>query len=373
MEKWVGQDVPKLGFGLMRLPTLADNTIDLEQVSRMADAFIKAGFTYFDTAYGYHNEQSEPTLRKAVVERYPRESFLVATKMPPWHVKTAEDLPRLFDTQMERTGAGYFDYYMLHALNANTIAKMEEVDAWGFMRKKKEEGLVRYIGCSYHDSAAVLDDLLTKHPELDFVQLQINYADWESDGVQSRLCYETVRKHGKSVIVMEPVKGGALAAMSPQARAAFEARRPDDSVASWALRFAASLDGIVTVLSGMSDMAQMQDNIRTMKDFEPLSDADRQTIEEVRQILAATPTTPCTDCKYCIENDQCPSRIPIPAIIAQDNSRRLYHRVDKGHYRMITGGKGKASDCIRCGNCESRCPQHLPIISLMESCAEIFE
>lgn len=373
MEKWLGQDVPKLGFGMMRMPALADGAIDMQQVCRMVDAFMKAGFTYFDTAYGYHNERSELTVRQALVERYPRDAFLLATKLPPWHIKAAADMQRLFDTQLSRTGAGFFDYYLIHAVGASHLKLLDEVDAWGFMRAKKEAGLARHIGLSFHDSADVLDDILTKHPEMEFVQLQINYADWEDEGVQARLCYETARKHGKPVIVMEPVKGGLLATLTPQARAILEAVRPDMSVASWAMRYAASLDGVITVLSGMSDEAQMADNLRTMADFQPLTDADRAAIAQVQKLLAETETIPCTDCKYCIESDGCPSSIPIPSIIRVDNRRRLYGQVDRHNYNAITKDKGKASDCIRCAACEGRCPQHLPIISLMEACAAVFE
>lgn len=372
MANWLGSDVPKLGFGMMRMPMLGDQ-IDIEQVNEMVDAFMDAGFTYFDTAYGYHNEQSELTAGKAVVARYPRDKFILATKLPLWHIKEKGDLERIFATQMERTGAGYFDYYMLHAFNKSYFDKLDEVDGWGFMRKLKADGKARHIGLSFHDTAEVLDKILTDHPEFEFVQLQINYADWDSDRVQSRLCYETARRHGKSVIVMEPIKGGALAAMVPAAREAFAAARPDASVASWAMRYVASLDGIITVLSGMSNREQMQDNIKTMRNFEPLTDADRKTIAQVQQIMAETPTTPCTDCKYCIESDGCPQNIPIPSIIAADNKRLTYDIVDKGQYSMVTRNHGKASDCIQCGACESRCPQGLPIIELMQKAAEVFE
>lgn len=373
MEKWLGADIPKLGLGMMRLPLTGEGTIDLEQVKRMVDLFLKAGFTYVDTAYGYHNEQSEGAVRQALVARYPRDAYLLATKLPLWHIKQKEDMQRLFDTQIERTGVSYFDFYMLHAYNASYRAKLDEVDAWGFMRGLKADGKARHIGLSFHDSADVLDEVLTAHPELEFVQLQINYADWDDPKVQSRLCYEVARKHGKSVVLMEPVKGGALAAMPEAARALFAAARPDASVASWAMRFGGSLDGLITVLSGMSSVQQMEDNIRTMQRFEPLTDADRGVIDQVRQVLAAMPTTPCTDCKYCTESGGCPQDIPIPGIIANDNRRRIYDTVDFGQYAMLTRGHGKASDCIQCGACEGRCPQHLPIIELMASCAGIFE
>lgn len=371
MEKWLGENVPKLGFGMMRMPMLGEGTIDVAQVTRMVDEFMQAGFTYFDTAYGYHGEQSEVVVRQAIVERYPREKYLLATKLPLWHVKEKADLQRLFDTQLARTQAGYFDYYMMHAFNASYFDKLDEVDAWGFMRGLREKGLARHIGLSFHDRADVLDRLLSAHPEFEFVQLQLNYADWDDAKVQARLCYEVSRRHGKSVVVMEPVKGGALAAMPQQARDVFAAANPDVSVASWAMRYAASLDGVITVLSGMSDEAQMRDNIATMQGFTPLTDGERKTIEQVREILAAIPTTPCTDCKYCVED--CPQNIPIPNIISLDNRRLIYDTVDKGGYVMNTRGRGKASDCIQCGVCEGRCPQHIGIMDLLARCAQVFE
>lgn len=373
MEKWLGSDIPKLGFGMMRMPVSADKAIDLDQVGQMMDAFLQAGFTYVDTAYGYHDEQSEPTVRKVLVERYPRESYVLATKLPLWHIKEKADMQRLLDTQIERTGVEYFDYYMLHAYNAGYRAKLDEVDVWSFMKKVKAEGKAKHIGLSFHDSPEVLDELLTTHPEFEFVQLQINYMDWDDPRIQSRACYEVARKHGKSVIIMEPVKGGLLAAMPGDARAVLEAARPNDSIASWAMRYVATLDGVITVLSGMSDEAQMQDNIRTFSHLEPLTDADLTALDKVREIILAKPATPCTRCNYCIESNGCPQDIPIPGIIATDNRRILYDVIDKREYAFATKGHGKASDCIQCGACEGRCPQGLPIISLMTAAAQTLE
>lgn len=373
MQQYLGQDVPKLGFGLMRLPTLPDGAVDLKQVERMTDAFMQAGFTYFDTAYGYHDGKSEEIVRRAVVERYAREKYLLATKLPLWLVAQAGDPQRLFATQLERTGVAYFDYYMLHAYNASYAEKLDALDVWGFLRGLKADGRARHIGLSFHDSAQVLDALLSEHPEVEFVQLQINYADWDDENVQSRLCYETARRHGKAVIVMEPVKGGSLAAMGPEVRAVMEQAKPGASPASWAMRYAASLQGVITVLSGMSDLAQMQDNIATLRDFTPLSPADRDVIARVQQALAQIPTIPCTDCKYCVENGGCPQDIPIPGILRLDNVRLRFDRVDRGQYAMVTKAHGKASDCIQCGACEGRCPQRLEIISLLRACAETFE
>ncbi len=371
MEKWLGHDIPKLGFGFMRLPMLEGNTIDMEQTNRMVDTFLGAGFTYFDTAYGYHGGLSEPTIRKALVERHPRDSFQLATKLPPWELKVKEDMERIFTTQLERTGAGYFDFYLIHNVCKGFLETIDGLDVWSFLREKKEKGLVRHIGFSFHDTAELLDQTLTAHPEIEFVQLQINYADWESNGVQSRLCHEVAMRHKVSVIIMEPVKGGALAVLSDEARAVVLAAKPNASPASWAVRYAASLPHIVTVLSGMSNIEQIEDNIATMKDFAPLTEDEYAVIDKVRAILEATPTIPCTDCRYCIE--KCPQNIPIPRILSNENARRIYGYTNKGSYGFATRNAGKASECIACGVCEGRCPQHIGIIDLMKECAEIYE
>jgi len=371
MNTWFGKEIPKLGFGTMRLPTLADNAIDYAQIEKMVDLFLENGFTYFDTAYGYMGGRSEDTVRRTLVERHARERFLLATKLPPWELKAKEDMERVLQTQLARTGAAYFDFYMLHSIGQTRLEQLDSLGAWDFLQKAKERGLVRHVGFSFHDTADVLDGILKRHPETEFVQLQINYADWDDEGVQSRLCYETALSHGKSVLIMEPVKGGALATLNETARAPFERARPGMSNASWAMRFAASLPGVITVLSGMSTLAQMEDNIRTMSAFEPLTEADRKAIDEVKAVLSAIPTTPCTDCRYCVE--KCPQNIPIPSVIQADNHRKVYGHVNRGHYRFVTNEKGKASDCIACGVCEERCPQHIGIISLMKECAEVFE
>ncbi len=370
-EHWLGQNVPKLGFGMMRLPAAQDGTIDLPQICDMVDAYLAAGFTYFDTAYGYMDGKSEETVGKALVQRHPRESYLLATKLPLWELNEKSDMQRIVDLQLARTGAQYFDFYLLHALGASRLEKLDELGTWAFLKSLKERGIAKHIGFSFHDNAQVLDDILTAHPEVEFVQLQINYVDWDDKGVQSRLCYEVAMKHGVSVIIMEPVKGGALATLNDGARAAMKAARPDHTPAAWALRYCASLDKVVTVLSGMSDMAQMRDNIGTMSSFEKMTDADQAVIEQVKEIMAGIPTIPCTDCRYCMEH--CPQNIPIPRILDAENKRRVYGVTNKGHYAFITRGKGKASDCIQCGVCEGRCPQHIGIIPLLEQCAETFE
>ena len=376
-EQYLGSDIKKLGFGLMRLPTVGDGgwmaDIDIEQTKKMADDYIKAGFTYFDTAYVYGDGKSENAARDAVVRRYPRETFQLADKMPLGKASSTEDLKKLFKISLERTEAGYFDFYLLHAMGKDLFKKAEEIGAWEFLKDMKAQGKIRHMGFSFHDTADVLDEALTRHPETEFVQLQINYADWESPTTQSRLCYEVARKHNKPVIIMEPVKGGMLAKMSDDARNVMEKARPDMSVPSWAIRYAASLDGVITVLSGMSDIEQMTDNLKTMADFEPLTSQDESVIDQVKEILASIELIACTDCKYCVAD--CPQKINIPGVFRVENDRRKFDNTDgcKMFYGFVTGQGGKASDCIACGNCEERCPQHLPIIELLKDAAATFE
>ena len=369
---YLGSDIKKLGFGLMRLPA-AGGEIDLDQVKAMVDRFMEKGFTYFDTAYVYHGGKSEVAAREALVKRYPRDSFQLATKLPVWEVKQPEDLDRLFQIQLDRTGAGYFDFYLLHALDKGRLEQLDKFDMWRFAIELKAKGLIRHAGFSFHDKAEVLDEILTKHPEMDFVQLQVNYADWEDEDVQSRACYDVARRHGKPVIIMEPVKGGSLAGLTPDAQAIFKAVHPERSMASWALRFCASLEGIVTVLSGMSNMEQMQDNLATFSPFEPLTPVERAAIDSVVRKNAEIPTVPCTACKYCV--DDCPQKINIPGAFEAFNNYKVYGNVAgaKGHYNWVMGKGGKASDCIACGACEGHCPQHIAIIDTLKELAGVLE
>ena len=257
MEKHLGQDVPKLGFGLMRLPMI-EGKIDIEQVKTMVDMFLEKGFTYFDTAYGYANGESEKAAKIALVDRYPRDSFFLATKLPAWAgPKTAEEARQMFYTSLERTGAGYFDYYLLHNVGESRTAYFDKYDIWEFLKERKAEGLIKHLGFSFHDKADVLESVLTAHPDMEFVQLQINYADWDNPSIESRKCYEVARKHGKPVIIMEPVKGGILASPPPSVTKILSDADPSASPASWGIRFAASLEGVITVLSGMSNIEQM--------------------------------------------------------------------------------------------------------------------
>ena len=309
-----GKDTPKLGFGLMRLPKRGF-AIDVEQVKTMVDLFLDAGFTYFDTAFVYPG--SEPAIRKALVERHRRDSFTLATKLNARVAPTEKAAKKQFTASLERTGAGYFDYYLLHALMENNYERYEKFRLWDFVREQKEKGLIRNLGFSFHGGPRLLDRLLTEHPEVDFVQLQINYADWENPKVTSRANYETARRHSKLITVMEPVKGGSLANPPQEVQNVFRAINPYMSCASWAIRFVASLDGILTVLSGMSNVGQMEDNLSYMKNFRPLNEAEQEAIRQAQRILGNSSTIPCTACRYCVEG--CPQQIRIPDIFAAMN------------------------------------------------------
>ena len=370
---YLGEEIKKLGFGLMRLPK-KDGEIDIEQTKEMVDLFMKKGFTYFDTAYVYDDGKSEEAAKAALVDRYPRESFQLATKLPIWDRKiTAEEAKQRFYTSLERTGAGYFDYYLLHCLNNSNRDIHEDYGTWEFVRELKEKGLVRHYGFSFHDTAEVLDEILTAHPDAEFVQLQINYIDWESEKIQSRKCYEVARKHNKPVIIMEPVKGGALATLPDDCAEILKEVRPEASIASWAVRYAASLDNIITVLSGMSNVEQMNDNLSYMENFEKLNKTEREALEKVTEKLEKIPQIPCTNCKYCIKG--CPQEIPINRIFSALNFYDKYNNLDsaKWQYKDATKDKATAGMCVGCGQCESICPQHLPIIEHLKEVAAHFE
>ena len=370
---YLGKSIPKLGFGLMRLPMIGEE-VDIEQVKTMTDMFLKAGFTYFDTAYGYIGGKSEKAIKAALVDRYPRDSFQLATKLPAWAgAKTAEEARQMFYTSLERTGAGYFDFYLLHNLGNERTKYFDDYGIWDFVAELKAKGLVKHVGFSMHDTAEALDKVLTEHPEVEFVQLQINYIDWDSDNVQSRKCYETARRHGKPVIIMEPVKGGNLAKLPEQIAKPMHDYAPEASDASWALRFAASLEGLVTVLSGMSSIEQMEDNLKTMASFKPLSDEERGVIAQVVTALNAAIAIPCTSCQYCTKG--CPMEINIPGVFGAMNQYSMYGNLGsaKGSYGWATHSGGKASQCVECGQCEAACPQHIEIIQQLKKCVETLE
>ncbi|MCF0135033.1 MAG: aldo/keto reductase [Lachnospiraceae bacterium] len=368
----VGKGIKKLGFGFMRLPE-KEGVVDLELTNRMVDRFMEAGYTYFDTAYVYGDGISENAIRDAVVKRYPREKFQLADKMPMGKVNASEDYETLFNTSLARTEAGYFDFYLLHALGKASFDKAEATGGFEFIAKKKEEGKIRHIGFSFHDSAAVLEEILSKHPEVEFVQLQLNYADWESENVQSRLCYECARRHDVNVIVMEPVKGGTLAKMSDEIESKMRAVHPQASTASWAMKFIGEKEGIITILSGMNSMEQMEDNICTLDDPQPLTEEENRVIAEVVEIFNSAPRIACTACKYCV--DGCPMKINIPRLFSVMNSFATYGNLEgaKKSCAYATKESGKASECIQCGQCEGACPQHLPIIETLQKIAATLE
>ncbi|MCR5352316.1 MAG: aldo/keto reductase, partial [Bacteroidales bacterium] len=288
MERYLGESIPKLGFGLMRLP-MVEGKIDVEQVKEMVDLFLDAGFRYFDTAYGYNDGDSERAAKAALVDRYPRERFFLATKLPAWTAKSEEDAKQMFYTSLERTGAGYFDFYLLHNIGKGRLEFFDNFGIWDFLAARKAEGLIRHLGFSAHCTPEMLDEVLNAHPDMEFVQLQINYADWDSEGVQARKCYEVARAYGKPVVIMEPVKGGMLASLPDAAAAPLRKAAPERSLASWALRFAASLDGLVTVLSGMSNVEQMKENLALMRDLPAFTEAEKAALEETRTYLASMP------------------------------------------------------------------------------------
>lgn len=358
----------------MRLPVLDGNTenIDDETFCRMIDSYLAQGFCYFDTAYPYHNGNSEKAVKRCLVNRYDREKFLLADKMPVWLAKENPDYEKLLDEQLERCGVSYFDFYLLHAMNKERAAEVEEKGGFAFMQEMKAEGKVRHIGFSFHDTAEVLDEILTNHPEMEFVQLQINYYDWDSENVQSGKCYETAVRHGVPVIVMEPVKGGTLANIAGEPGEVLRKLDKEASFASYAIRFAASLDNVLLVLSGMSDETQLADNTSYMREFVPLSGEEENAVKRVVEELKKLPTIACTKCRYCVEG--CPKKIVIPDLFDDYNMVVRFGLSDavKGKYGWHTSGHGKADECIRCGKCEGQCPQHLEIRSLLEQVANTF-
>ena len=361
----------KIGFGFLRLPMTAEKDIDYERLCPMVDTFLEQGGKYFDTAYNYLKGRSETALRECLVKRYPRAAFVVTDKLPTWALKSNEDCRRYYEEQLLRCGLERFDNYLLHWLNAAYYAQAERYDAFGFLRELKENGEVDKIGFSYHDSAALLDEILTAHPEVDYVQLQVNYLDWDSAGIQSRLCYETTVRHGKKVIVMEPVKGGTLAALPEQAERLLKAHRPAESVASWAIRFAQSLEQVDVVLSGMSDLEQVVDN---MQEQPLLSEEELEILRQVCVIKNADTAIACTGCAYCTA--YCPQNIAIPQFFSLYNEYARKPSEDwklQPAYAELTQIHGKASDCVQCRACEAHCPQKLPITEWLARAAEVLE
>ncbi len=361
------ESMPKLGFGLMRLPE-KEGKIDIGQVSRMVDAYMQAGMNYFDTAYVYHGGNSEKAIREALVRRYPRDQFMLATKLPAWCMKTEEDRDLIFNEQLERCGVDYFDFYLLHSIeDGGNGETYERLDCYNWGLQKKAEGRIRHFGFSFHGSPAYLNRILDAHPEIEFVQIQLNYADWNNPVVRSGELYEILHRRNIPMIIMEPVKGGTLAKLTPELEAMFKTVRPGASVASWALRFVGSLPGVMTILSGMSTEEQMADNICTFSRFEPLTEEEKALVEKVKTIMLNVSQIGCTSCRYCTPG--CPMNISIPDVFRAVNTMSLYGDVfrPKAFYGGLIGqGYGRASACIACGQCEGVCPQHLPIIDLLK-------
>ena len=367
---YLGEEIGKLGFGMMRLPKNGEE-FDMDQIKEMVDLFMQAGYTYFDTAWSYTG--SEEAVKEALVDRYPRESFQLATKNAAWvNCKTKEEAYAQLQTSLDRSGAGYFDFYLLHNVGEMRTGVFDRFGMWDWIKGVKERGLAKHIGFSFHSTPEELDEVLTAHPEMEFVQLQINYADWDAPAIRSRECYEVARKHGKSVVIMEPVKGGVLASPPDEVAELLKAAEPEMSVASWALRFAADLDGLITVLSGMSSTEQMKDNLATMKDFEGLSDAERETIRKAQHIIETYPVIPCTTCDYCAK--VCPMNIGISGTFAAMNHLTLYRNLKSAQGRedwlVVMHDKARASECIQCGACTSVCPQHIAIPYELVKCCE---
>ena len=358
------------GFGAMRLP-MKDGEVDIPQTCQMVDAFLEAGFNYFDTAHGYLDGKSEPALRACLTSRYPRDRYVLTTKLSGYLFKSEVDIRPLFQSQLEACGVDYFDFYLMHAQSVENFAMFKERRAYETALELKAEGKIRHFGISFHDKAEVLEQILTEYPQIEVVQIQFNYADYDDPAVQSRKVYEVCRKFHKPVIVMEPVKGGSLVKLPEKAKEVFR-ELGSASPASYAIRFAAGFE-VLMVLSGMSSLEQMQDNISYMKDFQPLNEQELEAVGKVQDIFRSMNLIPCTACRYCTEG--CPQKISIPDLFAVMNTKQLYHDWNADYYynEVHTRRGGKASDCIKCGQCESACPQHLPIRDLLEDVAKEFE
>ena len=370
----------KLGMGLMRLPLMDENdqtSIDYEEVNKMVDAYMDAGFDYFDTAFVYHEGVGEAAFRKCVVERYPRESFKIATKLPLFVITEESQLEPIFAQQLENCGVDYIDYYMLHNVSGFTENAWKNVDLYSFIQKKKEEGYIKHIGISTHGNAEFLEEILFEHPELEFVLLQINYLDWEDEGIESRKCLEVARKYNKQVMIMEPYKGGFLADVPEEAEKIMKEYNPNRSVVSWAMRFVANLEDVEVVLTGASNLEQLESNIQEFNDADPLNDEEMEIISQVSEIINSNITVDCTKCRYCV--DTCPEDIDIAKIFDLYNKHKLLETDEWTQFGNAylnyskLDGVGIASDCIECENCIEECPQQINIPEVLKDVAKTFE
>ena len=359
------------GFGCMRLPMNGDQ-VDIAETTRMVDEFLAQGFNYFDTAHGYIGGKSELALKECLTSRYPREAYSLTDKLTDSYFKTEADIRPFFESQLEACGVDYFDFYLMHAQNADNFKKFKACRAYETAFALKAEGKIRHVGLSFHDRAEVLDQILTEYPQVEVVQIQFNYLDYDDVAVQSRKCYEVCCKHGKPVLVMEPVKGGSLVNLPEEAKKVLDDLH-GGSPASYAIRFAAGFPGMMMVLSGMSNLEQMKDNLSYMRDFKPLNETELAAVNKVQEIFHKMNMIPCTACRYCVEG--CPKQISIPDLFAIMNTKQLHHDWNADYYyeEVHTAPGRRASDCLKCGKCEKICPQHLPIRKLLEEVAKEFD